>query len=153
MTTLTITLYLEDEPGKDSYELAKEIHSQVYDSGSKADPTMTIGKDYIVLDLHAPKYSKKAPQSVLKAVSDSLDRVYSDGSKQVKNHEFCGVSCVPYESLSYFNKVRAEYGFPEYSHDESTCICKVTDLQDPTSKGYRRFIEECNKYLSAIERR
>lgn len=74
MTTLTITLYLEDESGKDSYELAKEIHSKVYNSGSKADPTMTIGKDYIVLDLHASKCSKNAPQSVLKAVSDSLDR-------------------------------------------------------------------------------
>ena len=87
MTTLTITLYLEDEPGKDSYELAKEIHSQVYNSGSKADPTMTIGKDYIVLDLHASKCSKKAPQSVLKAVSDSLDRVYSEGSKQAINEK------------------------------------------------------------------
>lgn len=141
MTTLTITLYLEDEPGKDSYELAKEIHSQVYNSGSKADPTMTIGKDYIVLDLHASKCPKKAPQSVLKAVSDSLDRVYSDGSKEAINEK------------SYFNRVRAMYGFPEYSHEESTIICKVADLQDPTSKGCRRFIEECNKYLSAMERR
>ena len=153
MTTLTITLYLEDETGKDSYELAKVIHSQVYNSGSKADPTMTIGKDYIVLDLHASKCPKKAPQSVLKAVSDSLDRFYSDGCKQAKNHEFCGVSCVPYESLSCLNKLRAEYGFPEYSHEESTIICKVADLKDPTSKRYRRFMEECNKYLSAIERR
>ena len=118
MTTLTITLYLEDAPGKDSYELAKEIHSKVYNSGSKADPTMTIGKDYIVLDLHASKCSKKAPQSVLKAVSDSLDRVYSDGSKQGKNYEFCGVSCVPYEHLSYFNKVRAMYGLPELDLSE-----------------------------------
>lgn len=141
MTTLTITLYLEDAPGKDSYELAKEIHSQVYNSGSKADPTMTIGKDYIVLDLHASKCPKKAPQIVLKAVSDSLDRVYSDGCKEAINEKSC------------LNGLRAEYGFPEYSHDESTFICKVTDLQDPTSKGYRRFIEECNKYLSAIERR
>ena len=90
MTTLTITLYLEDAPGKDSYELAKEIHSRVYNSGSKADPTMTIGKDYIVLDLHASKCSKKAPQSVLKAVSDSLDRVYSDGSKQAINEKAGG---------------------------------------------------------------
>lgn len=41
MTTLTITLYIEDEPGKDSYELAKEIHSKFYNSGLNADPTMT----------------------------------------------------------------------------------------------------------------
>lgn len=140
MTTLTITLYLEDETGKDSYELAKEIHSRVYNSGSKADPTMTIGKDYIVLDLHASKCPKKAPQSVLKAVSDSLDRVYSEGSKEAINEK------------SYLNRVRARYGFPEYSHEESTIICKVADLQDPTSKGYNRFMEECNKYLSAIGR-
>ena len=144
MTTLTITLYLEDEPGKDSYELAKEIHSQVYNSGSKADPTMTIGKDYIVLDLHASKCSKKAPQSVLKAVSDSLDRVYSDGSKQAINEKAGGSNDKTYGET---------YGFPEYSHEESTFICKVADLQDPTSKGYRRFIEECNRYLSAMERR
>ena len=119
MTTLTITLYLEDETGKDSYELAKEIHSKVYNSGSKADPTMTIGKDYIVLDLHASKCSKKAPQSVLKAVSDSLDRVYSDGSKQEKNEE-CSMPpyYTPYEPKSYFNKVRAMYGLPELDLSE-----------------------------------
>ena len=132
MTTLTITLYLEDESGKDSYELAKEIHSKVYNSGSKADPTMTIGKDYIVLDLHASKCSKKAPQSVLKAVSDSLDRVYSDGSKQI------------------INEIRKLHGLPEYNHDGGTIICKVSDLQDPTSKGYRRFMEAYNKYLSSM---
>ena len=113
MTTLTITLYLEDETGKDSYELAKEIHSQVYNSGSKIDPTMTIGKDYIVLDLHASKCLKKAPQSVLKAVSDSLDRVYSNGSKQAKNEECSRATYIPYEPKSYFNKVRAMYGLPE----------------------------------------
>ena len=113
MTTLTITLYLEDESGRDSYELAKEIHSKVYNSGSKADPTMTIGKDYIVLDLHASKHSEKTPQSVLKAVSDSLDRVYSEGCKQGESHKFCGVSCVPYERLSYFNRIRRSYGLPE----------------------------------------
>lgn len=118
MTTLTITLYLEDETGKDSYELAKEIHSQVYNSGSKADPTMTIGKDYIVLDLHASKCSKKAPQSVLKAVSDSLDKVYSDGSKQVKNEKSRGLSYITYEPKSYFNKVRAMYGLPELDLSE-----------------------------------
>ena len=113
MTTLTITLYLEDEPGKDSYELAKEIHSKVYNSGSKADPTMTIGKDYIVLDLHASKCYKKAPQSVLKAVSDSLDRVYSDGCKQAKNEESSRVSYIPYEHDPCFNKIRRSYGLPE----------------------------------------
>ena len=118
MTTLTITLYLEDETGKDSYELAKEIHSQVYNSGSKADPTMTIGKDYIVLDLHASKCSKKAPQSVLKAVSDSLDRVYSDGSKLEKNEECSRAAYIPYEPKSYFNKVRAMYGLPELDLSE-----------------------------------
>ena len=112
MTTLTITLYLEDAPGKDSYELAKEIHSKVYNSGSKADPTMTIGKDYIVLDLHASKCSKKAPQSVLKAVSDSLDRVYSEGSKQGINEKMVRVSYAPYERLSYFNGLRAMHGLP-----------------------------------------
>ena len=118
MTTLTITLYLEDEPGKDSYELAKEIHSQVYNSGSGADPTMTIGKDYIVLDLHASKCSKKAPQSVLKAVSDSLDRVYSDGCKQAKNEECSRAAYIPYEPKSYFNKIRAMYGLPELDLSE-----------------------------------
>ena len=118
MTTLTITLYLEDAPGKDSYELAKEIHSQVYNSGSKADPTMTIGKDYVVLDLHASKCSKKAPQSVLKAVSDSLDRVYSDGSKLEKNEECSRAAYIPYEPKSYFNKVRAMYGLPELDLSE-----------------------------------
>lgn len=87
MTTLTITLYLGDESGKDPYELAKEIHSKVYNSGSKADTTMTIGKDYIVLTLYTSKCSKKALQSVLKAVSDSLDRVYSDGSKLAINEK------------------------------------------------------------------
>ena len=112
MTTLTITLYLEDAPGKDSYELAKEIHSQVYNSRSKVDPTMTIGKDYIVLDLHTSKCPKKAPQSVLKAVSDSLDRVYSDGSKQAKNEKSGRVSHIPYERLSYFNGLRAMHGLP-----------------------------------------
>ena len=150
MTTLTITLYLEDEPGKDSYELAKEIHSQVYNSESKADPTMTIGKDYIVLDLHASKCYKKAPQSVLKAVSDSLDVVYSEGSKQVKNEKYSRVSYIPYERKSYLNKIRKSYGFPEYSYEGSTLICKVADLQDPTSKGYKRLIEECSEYLSAM---
>ena len=104
MTILTITLYLEDESGKDSYELAKEIHSQVYNSWSKEDPTMTIGKDYIVLDLHASKCSEKAPQSVLKAVSDSLDRVYSEGSKQAINEKFSRVSYIPYERQSCLNK-------------------------------------------------
>ena len=118
MTTLTITLYLEDETGKDSYELAKEIHSQVYNSGSKADPTMTIGKDYIVLDLHASKCSKKAPQSVLKAVSDSLDRVYSDDSKLEKNEECSRAAYIPYEPKSYFNKIRAMYGLPELDLSE-----------------------------------
>ena len=118
MTTLTITLYLEDEPGKDSYELAKEIHAQVYNSGSKADPTMTIGKDYIVLDLHASICPKKAPQSVLKAVSDSLDRVYSDGSKLEKNEECSRAAYIPYEPKSYFNKIRAMYGLPELDLSE-----------------------------------
>ena len=117
MTTLTITLYLEDAPGKDSYELAKEIHARVYNLVSKADPTMTIGKDYIVLDLHASKCSKKAPQSVLKAVSDSLDRVYSEGSKQGINEKMVRVSYVPYDK-SYFNKVRAMYGLPELDLSE-----------------------------------
>ena len=156
MTTLTITLYLEDETGKDSYELAKEIHSQVYNSGSKADPTMTIGKDYIVLDLHASKCPKKAPQSVLKAVSDSLDRVYSEGSKRAINEKAGGISYIPYsrpDRLKLDRRMRSLHGFPEYSHEESTIVCKVTDLQDPTSKGCRRFVEECNKYLSAMERR
>lgn len=153
MTTLTITLYLENEPGKDSYELAKEIHSQVYNSESKADPTMTIGKDYIVLDLHASKCSKKAPQSVLKAVSDSLDRVYSEGSKKAINDKAGGVASLLSVARCYKGKTYVEtYGFPEYSHEGSTIICKVADLQDPTSKGYRRLIEECNKYLSAMER-
>ena len=152
MTTLTITLYLEDAPGKDSYELAKEIHSKVYNSGSKADPTMTIGKDYIVLDLHASKCSKKAPQSVLKAVSDSLDRVYSEGSKEGKNEKSRGAASLLSVARCSNGKTYGEtYGFPKYSHEESTIICKVADLQDPTSKGYRRFMEECNKYLSAME--
>ena len=130
MTTLTITLYLEDEPGKDSYELAKEIHSRVYNSGSKADPTMTIGKDYIVLDLHASKCSKKAPQSVLKAVSDSLDMVYSEGSKQGKHHEFCGVSCVPYERLSYYNGLRAMHGLPPIPEWQGGFLLKAWELDE-----------------------
>lgn len=113
MTTLTITLYIEDEPGKDSYELAKEIHSKFYNSGLNADPTMTIGKDYIVVDLHTSKCPKKAPQRVLKAVSDSLDVVYSGGSKQAKNEKYSRVSYIPYERQSYFNRVRASYGLPE----------------------------------------
>ena len=128
MTTLTITLYLEDEPGKDSYDLAKEIHSQVYNSESKADPTMTIGKDYIVLDLHASKYSKKAPQSVLKAVSDSLDRVYSEGSKRAKNEKYSRVAYIPYERLSYFNKIRAEHGFPLIPEWQDGILLKGWDL-------------------------
>lgn len=119
MTTLTITLYLEDEPGKDSYELAKEIHSKFYNSGLNADPTMTIGKDYIVVDLHASKCPKKAPQSVLKAVSDSLDTVYSERSKQAKNEKYSRVSYIPYEPRSYFNKVRASYGLPELDLEDS----------------------------------
>ena len=130
MTTLTITLYLEDAPGKDSYELAKEIHSQVYNSGSKADPTMTIGKDYIVLDLHASKCSKKAPQSVLKAVSDSLDRVYSDGSKPAKNHKYCGVSCAQYERLSYFNRLRVRDGFPPMPEWQEALLLKAWELDE-----------------------
>ena len=128
MTTLTITLYLEDEPGKDSYELAKEIHSQVYNSGSKADPTMTIGKDYIVLDLHASKCPKKAPQSVLKAVSDSLDRVYSDGCKQAKNEKCSRVSYIPYERLSYFNGLRAMHGLPPIFEWQDGVLRKEWDL-------------------------
>lgn len=104
MTTLTITMYLEDEPGKDSYDLAKEIHSRMYSSGLKSDPIMTIGKDYIVVNLHASKHSKKAPQSVLKAVSDSLDKVYSDGSKREINDKMDRVSYIPYEHKIYLNK-------------------------------------------------
>ena len=88
MTTLTITLYIEDEPGKDSYELAKEIHSRVYNSRPDGDAKFTVSKECISVDLHASKCSKKAPQSVLKAVSDSLDVVYSEGSKQVKNEKY-----------------------------------------------------------------
>ena len=130
MTTLTITLYLEDAPGKDSYELAKEIHSRVYNSGSKADPTMTIGKDYIVLDLHASKCSKKAPQSVLKAVSDSLDRVYSDGSKQAKNEKSGRVSHIPYEHLSYFNKLRVKNGLPPMSEWQEELLSKAWELNE-----------------------
>ena len=130
MTTLTITLYLEDETGKDSYELAKEIHSQVYNSGSKADPTMTIGKDYIVLDLHASKCSKKAPQSVLKAVSDSLDRVYSDGSKRAINEKSGRVSHIPYEHLSYFNKLRVKNGLPPMSEWQEELLSKAWELNE-----------------------
>ena len=128
MTTLTITLYLEDEPGKDSYDLAKEIHSRVYNSGLKADPIMTIGKDYIVLDLHASKCYKKAPQSVLKAVSDSLDKVYPDGSKREINDKMDRVSFIPYERKSYLNNIRKSYGFPGYSYDGRTVICREWDL-------------------------
>ena len=130
MTTLTITLYLEDAPGKDSYELAKEIHSKVYNSGSKADPTMTIGKDYIVLDLHASKCPKKAPQSVLKAVSDSLDRVYSDGSKQAINEKYSRVSHIPYEHLSYFNKLRVKNGLPPMSEWQEELLSKAWELNE-----------------------
>ena len=128
MTTLTITLYLEDEPGKDSYELAKEIHSKFYNSGLNADPTMTIGKDYIVVDLHASKCPKKAPQSVLKAVSDSLDAVYSEGSKQAKNEKYSRVSYIPYERLSYFNGLRAEHGFPLIPEWKDGVLLKGWDL-------------------------
>ena len=130
MTTLTITLYLEDEPGKDSYELAKEIHSKVYNSGSKADPTMTIGKDYIVLDLHASKCSKKAPQSVLKAVSDSLDRVYSEGSKWSINEKCSRVSYIPYERLPYFNKLRVKNGLPPMSEWQEELLSKAWELNE-----------------------
>ena len=130
MTTLTITLYLEDEPGKDSYELAKEIHSRVYNSGSKADPTMTIGKDYIVLDLHASKCPKKAPQSVLKAVSDSLDRVYSEGSKPAINEKSSRVSHIPYEHLSYFNKLRVKNGLPPMSEWQEELLSKAWELDE-----------------------
>lgn len=128
MTTLTITLYIEDEPGKDSYELAKEIHSKFYNSGLNADPTMTIGKDYIVVDLHASKCPKKAPQSVLKAVSDSLDVVYSERSKQEKNEKYSRVSYIPYERLSYFNGLRAMHGLPPIFEWQDVALRKEWDL-------------------------
>lgn len=124
MTTLTINIGIEDEPGKDSYELAKEIHSGLYNSGLKVDPTMTIGKDYIVVDLHASKHSEKTPQSALKAVSDSLDRVYSEGCKQGKSHKFCGVSCVPYERLSYLDRIRAMHELREVYEWQEIALTK-----------------------------
>ena len=129
MTTLTITLYLEDETGKDSYELAKEIHSKVYNSGSKADPTMTIGKDYIVLDLHASKCPKKAPQSVLKAVSDSLDRVYSEGSKQAINEKSRGVASLLSVARCSNGKTYGEtYGFPNDDEDKNAIFNEMRKM-------------------------
>ena len=158
MTTLTITLYLEDEPGKNSLELAKEIVSRVHNSRPDGNTTITVSKERISVDLYTSKCPKKAPQSVLKAVSDSLDVVYSEGAKQAKNEKYSRVAYIPYDELlsvarcSNGKTYGETYGFPEYNHEGSTIICKVADLKDPASKGYRRFIEECNKYLSAMER-
>lgn len=141
MTTLTITLYLEDEPGKDSYELAKEIHSQVYNSGSKADPTMTIGKDYIVLDLHASKCPKKAPQSVLKAVSDSLDRVYSEGSKQGKNEKYRRLVDDQFDRAAYFERVLVMYGFPELHDYQKELLRVILAHNEKTEQKFERQVQ------------
>ena len=112
MTTLTITIHIDDESGNDSFELAKEIVSRVYNSRPGVDTKFTVSKECISVDLHASKCPKKAPQSVLKAVSDSLDVVYSERSKQAKNEKCSRVSYTPYERLSYFNGLRAMHGLP-----------------------------------------
>ena len=135
----TIDIPLNDESGDDFRKLAKELELvlKLWDSKLETDVHVkTFGRS-ITINLDTSKCSKKAPQSVLKAVSDSLDRVYSEGFKQAKNEKFSRVSYVPYD-------------FPEYSHEGSTIICKAADLKDPTSKGYGRFIEEYNKYMSAL---
>ena len=128
MTTLTITLYLEDEPGKDSLELAKEIVSRVHNSRPDGNTTITVSKERISVDLYTSKCPKKAPQSVLKAVSDSLDVVYSEGAKQAKNEKYSRVAYIPYERLSYFNKVRAEHGFPLIPEWQDGVLLKGWDL-------------------------
>lgn len=137
MIKMTITLYVQEKSENKSQELASELLSKLHDGGISYGLHITNGEDGINFELDTSKHSKKAPQSVLKAVSDSLDRVYSEGFKQAKNEKFSRVSYVPYD-------------FPEYSHEGSTIICKAADLKDPTSKGYGRFIEEYNKYMSAM---
>ena len=152
MIKLTIDIQLDDESGKELNELTKELFSKLYDAKVESELRVGARENSITIELYPSKCSKKAPQRVLKVVSDSLDKVYSDGSKREINDKMDRVSYIPYERKSYLNKIRKSYGFPEYSHEGSTIICKVADLKDPASKGYRRFIEECNKYLSAMER-
>lgn len=69
----TIDIPLNDESGDDFRKLAKELELvlKLWDSKLETD------------NLDTSKCSKKAPQSVLKAVSDSLDEVCSDGSKKL----------------------------------------------------------------------
>ena len=129
MTTLTITLYIEDEPGKDSYELAKEIVSRVYNNSRPGvDTKVTVSKECISVDLYTSKCPKKASQSVLKAVSDSLDVVYSGDSKQEKNEKYSRVSYIPYERLSYFNGLRAMHGLPPIFEWPDGVLLKGWDL-------------------------
>ena len=87
-------------------------------------------------------------------LDDNCKKKDSEGSKQTIDEKAGGIASLLSVARCSNGKTYGEtYGFPEYSHEESTVICKISDLQDPTSKGYKRFMEECNKYLSAMERR
>ena len=150
MTTLTIDIQLDDESGNNLRELIKDLVPKLYDTTVETDLNVKAISGHITVELCHSNASKNSTRSVLKAVSDSLDKVYSDGSKREINDKMDRVSYIPYERKSYLNKIRKSYGFPEYSYEGSTLICKVADLQDPTSKGYKRLIEECSEYLSAM---
>ena len=113
MINLMITLYAPEKSENGAQELVGDLLSKLDDGRISYGLHVINDEDGFKIELDTSKYSKKAPQSVLKAVSDSLDRVYSDGSKLEKNEECSRAAYIPYEPKSYFNKVRAMYGLPE----------------------------------------